>query len=108
MYWFFTQGNGLDCSDVEKKDTPDVYIYTIESEADNLPLIQDWKQATNTKYRMWYETPGGASMETYFVDTLDDLEDGLAGLNIDESDRKQAQLIIDCIRADCPNCVEGR
>lgn len=103
--WWFWPLASLDCSDVEKKDTGDVDIYTIESEPGNIPLIQDWKQAVQTKYRMWYETPGGGALKTYFVDTLDELEDGLDTLNIDPTDKKQAQLIIDCIRAGCPGCA---
>lgn len=106
MWWFFTQ-DGLDCSDVELNDTPDLDIYTIVSEADNLPLIQDFGPMAGLRYHFYYETPGGGALKTDYFESLDELENALDSLNIDNTDKKQAQLIIDCIRADCPDCQVG-
>ena len=101
--WYFWPS--LDCTDVEKRENPPInVVYSIVSEADNVPFLVDFGPTAQLRYHFYYETPGNTALLSDVFETLDELEDALEILNIDETDREQAQLIIDCIRADCPGC----
>jgi hypothetical protein len=91
--------------DVERVDTGQHVFYSLVSEPDNLPLIQDYGPNAQLRYHFFYHNPGGTSLMTDYFESLDELEDALETLNIDPTDEEQTRLILKCIRAGCPGCA---
>ena len=103
MYWYFTQG-GQDCSDVFHRDLTGKEKWGLEHY--NLPYVIHWE--TSGLWQFYYSTnPDTNAFAVLDAYSLGQLEDEIKNSNIASLQKTRGYHIINCIQADCPDCMVG-
>ena len=104
MWWFFTQERDPDCSDVVHSEHQNMESWRVIRTTH--PYISS-TISSNWEYRLFYKLDNGNEAYTEFYADIDDLHDIIDNLHIGQVQENRAYHIIDCIKADCPDCMVG-